>query len=163
MRQVDDRRYAGEDACESGPVERRRGTKNAGTPATHTRYATMAESTAKSVLVVEDEAFTRMVAVDAISDMGLTSYEAGDAAEALEVLDGHPEVSLIFTDVNMPGDMDGIDLVKEAHKLRPDLSILVTSGATTVADNELPDGGTFLPKPYGSQQLVDAVKSKLCE
>ncbi len=126
-------------------------------------YTAIASGTEKSVLVVEDEAFVRMVAVDAISDIGLKCYEAGDAAEALEVLDGHPEVSLIFTDVNMPGEMDGIDLAKEANKLRPDLAILVTSGATVVTDSELPDHGTFLPKPYGSQQLVDAVKSKLGE
>lgn len=121
----------------------------------------MADHEEKSVLVVEDEAFTRMVAVDAISDLGLVSYEAGDAAEALEVLDSHPDVSLIFTDVNMPGPMDGVDLVVEAAKRRPDVGILVTSGAKMIADSELPDKGTFLPKPYGSQQLVDAVKSKL--
>lgn len=79
-------------------------------------------SPGKSVLVVEDEPFVRMVAVDAFTDMGLISFEAGDAAEALEVLGGHPAISLIFSDVNMHGEMDGIALVREATKLHPDMA-----------------------------------------
>jgi CheY-like chemotaxis protein len=68
----------------------------------------MAQACPKSaVLVVEDEALIRMAAVDALADSGLPSFEAGDAEEALRLLDGHSEISLVFTDINMPGEMDG--------------------------------------------------------
>lgn len=116
-----------------------------------------------SVLIVEDEAFTRMAAADAIGDIGIESYEAGDAIEALDVLEHHPEIGLIFSDVNMPGPIDGVALVHKAYELNPGVAILVTSGAKMIPDADLPDHGTFLPKPYSPQQLADAVRDKLGE
>jgi CheY-like chemotaxis protein len=113
------------------------------------------------VLIVEDEAITRMVAADAISDDGICVWEAGDATEALEVLSDHPEIGLLFTDVNLPGEMDGLALTAKVHQLRPDVELVVTSGATMVADSELPDHGTFLPKPYSPAGMVRMVEAKL--
>lgn len=115
----------------------------------------------RTVLVVEDEAFTRIAAADAIEEDGGFVYEAGDADEALALLEEHPEVNLIFSDINMPGPMDGISLVHQAHKLNPEVSIIVTSGARTVEDDELPDHGCFLPKPYSPRKLVSAIREKL--
>ena len=115
------------------------------------------------ILVVEDEPFTRMGAVDAISDAGLESFEAGDACEALRVLEGHPQVTILFTDVNMPGPMDGLALAERVHDLRPDVELIVTSGARRVATDEMPDNGTFLPKPYASQQLITLINRKSSE
>lgn len=121
----------------------------------------MASSTPKSVLVVEDEPLIRMVAADALAERGIMAWEAGDAGEALHVLDEHPSIGLVFTDVNMPGEMDGIGLAHEITVRRPDVSLIVTSGAVTVSDEELPDAGTFLPKPYPTERLVNIVESKL--
>ena len=121
----------------------------------------MASSTPKSVLVVEDEPLIRMVAADALADRGIVAWEAGDAGEALHVLDEHPSIGLVFTDVNMPGEMDGLGLAHEISVRRPDVSLIVTSGAVTVSDEELPDAGTFLPKPYPTERLVNIVQSKL--
>jgi CheY-like chemotaxis protein len=104
-----------------------------------------------------------MDAVDAISDAGLETLEAGDACEALDVLKGHPQVSVLFTDINMPGPMDGLALAARVHDLRPDVELILTSGARKIPDDEMPDNGTFLPKPYGSQQLITLINRKAHE
>jgi CheY-like chemotaxis protein len=113
------------------------------------------------VLIVEDEAITRMVAADALVDEGICVQEAGDATEALEVLADHPEVGLLFTDINLPGDMDGLALTAKVHRMRPDVKLIVTSGAVVVAEGDLPDHGTFVPKPYNTAKLVSLVQAKL--
>jgi CheY-like chemotaxis protein len=116
---------------------------------------------APAVLVVEDETFTRLAAVDLLSEAGLTNYEAADADEALLTLADHPEISLMVTDVNMPGTMDGMSLARRVCRMRPDIGIIVTSGRRCIPEAELPGDGTFLPKPYRPQQLIDAVVRKL--
>ncbi len=103
----------------------------------------------------------RMVAADALADSGLVAWEAGDADEALDALDEHPSISLLFTDVNMPGDLNGIDLARRVHEVRPDIELIITSGATIIAHDDLPDHGTFLAKPYPSDCLVQIVATKL--
>jgi DNA-binding NtrC family response regulator len=121
----------------------------------------MTQSNQKEVLIVEDEAMIRMVAVDALADRGIVAWEAGDAEEALDALDEHPSISLLFTDVNMPGEMNGIDLARRVHEVRPDVELIVTSGATIIANDDLPDHGTFLGKPYPMDRLVQIVAMKL--
>ena len=125
------------------------------------RLATMARSNQKEVLIVEDEAMVRMVAADALAARGIVAWEAGDAEEALDALDEHPSISLLFTDVNMPGDMNGIDLARRVNEVRPDIELIITSGATIIADDDLPDHGTFLGKPYPMDRLVQIVSTKL--
>ena len=113
------------------------------------------------VLIVEDEFATRMAAADAISDMGLQVREAGDAEEALREMDEHPNIGVLFTDVQMPGELSGLDLAERVHHDRPDVELIVTSGGVKVADSELPDNGTFLSKPYRASRLVDIVNQKV--
>ena len=114
-----------------------------------------------AVLVVEDEAFVRLVAVDALLDCGVVPIEASDAREALELLEEHPEILLMFTDINMPGEMDGLGLAEAALKLRPAMGLIVTSGRNQLLDSELPDHGSFLAKPYHPFQLARLVRQKL--
>jgi CheY-like chemotaxis protein len=102
-----------------------------------------------------------MVAADALADSGIMAWEAADSAEALQMLGEHPAIGLVFTDVNMPGEMDGLGLAHEVHQRRPDVGLIVTSGAVNVPDEELPDHGTFLPKPYPTERLVSIVAAKL--
>ena len=113
---------------------------------------------ARSVLVVEDEALVRLLAVDMLEDMGLKTVEAGDADEALFQLAAHPDVDVLFTDVNMPGGMDGVELARRVHKVRPEAGIIVTSGKQYVDLAALPDRGVFLPKPYSRAQLAGLVE-----
>jgi two-component system, response regulator PdtaR len=115
----------------------------------------------KEVLVVEDEPLVRIVAADAIVDSGIMAWEAGDADEALQVLDEHPQIGLIVTDVNMPGRMDGLDLAEKVNSERPDVGLIVTSGEVNVTSADLPDSGTFLTKPYSTERLVELVQKKL--
>ena len=115
----------------------------------------------KEVLIVEDEPFTRMGAADALSGAGLQIREASDAREALQLLSDHPQIGLLFTDIDVPGDMDGLALAENVYAARPDMQFVVTSGAKTVTDRDLPDHGTFLSKPYAPDRLVQIVKRKL--
>lgn len=121
----------------------------------------MTQSFPQEVLVVEDDALIRIVAADALADHGIMAWEAADAGEALAALEEHPLIGLMFTDVNMPGKMDGLDLARRVSHARPDVGLIVTSGAVTIADEDLPDHGTFLAKPYPTQRLVDLVAEKL--
>jgi CheY-like chemotaxis protein len=111
-----------------------------------------------AILVVEDEAFTRMATADALEDRGFSPYEAGDAREALALLTEHPEIILLFTDVDMPGGMDGVQLAHRARQVRPDVGIIITSGRRRVP---VPAGGSFLPKPYRPQQLAEEIERKV--
>ena len=121
----------------------------------------MAGSLPKEVLIVEDEPLIRIVAADALVDRGIMAWEAADADEALESLERHPGIGLVFTDVNMPGEMDGLRLAHEVSAVYPHVELIVTSGAVGVQDADLPDKGTFLPKPYPPERLVDVVSRKL--
>lgn len=121
----------------------------------------MSEQPSPAVLVVEDEPFVRMVAVDSLCDCGLKTIEATNAGEALELLETHPEIELLFTDVNMPGEVDGVSLARRAVTVRPDVKIIVTSGRRRISEAEIPAAGSFLPKPYNPRQLVALVLSKL--
>ena len=121
----------------------------------------MTDSIPKEVLVVEDEPLTRMVAADALTDRGIIAWEAGDASEALDVLNVHPRIGVIFTDINMPGDLNGLGLAHEVSVTHPNVKQIVTSGTVKIADKDLPDHGTFLAKPYPTAKLVDMVEKKL--
>jgi DNA-binding NtrC family response regulator len=121
----------------------------------------MAGSLPKEVLVVEDEPLIRMVAADALTEGGIMAWEAGDADEALQMLDQRRRIGVLFTDVNIPGQMNGLELAHEVNAARPDVKIIVTSGATSIADEDLPADGTFLPKPYAKERLVTVVAKKL--
>ncbi len=114
-------------------------------------------NTQRYALVVDDEPIIRMVAVDMLCDRGFAAYEAGNGLEAIEVLDSHPEIVLLLTDINMPGAPDGLGLALEARARRPDLRIVVTSGRVKPAPHELPTGGRFVSKPYNMVDLITAI------
>jgi len=115
----------------------------------------------KEVLVVEDEALVRIVVADALADRGIMAWEAGDAEEALDVLDKHPRIGLVFTDVNMPGPMNGLELAHHVNATRPDVELVVTSGAVSIPARDLPQHGTFVRKPYPARQVAEIVSRKL--
>jgi len=118
------------------------------------------EDSPATVLVVEDELLIRMLAADSLEDSGYTVLEAADAAEALRILEEHEEVDVLFTDVNMPGPMDGIDLAGMMHDRRPDLGLIITSGRGTPDLARLPLSSIYLAKPYRPHQLAAAVEKQ---
>ena len=91
-----------------------------------------------AVLIVEDEPLIRMGAVTLIEDAGFEVYEAGSADAAIALLERHGEISLIFTDVNMPGSMDGLKLAHYVRGRWPPIKIIVTSGHVKVTEETLP-------------------------
>jgi CheY-like chemotaxis protein len=109
------------------------------------------------VLAVEDEPLLRMYAVDAFEDAGFAVIEAGDAAEALALLGKHPEVSVLFTDIQMPGPLDGMELARQVYERRPDVQIVITSGNIRPSPEEIPDHGSFVPKPYSGVAVADLI------
>jgi CheY-like chemotaxis protein len=112
-----------------------------------------------SVLVVEDEPIIRMYIVSEIEDVGFKVYEADNADEAIVLLERHNEIRSIFTDVNMPGSMDGLKLAHYVRGRWPPIKIIVTSGHASVAAEDIPSGSVFVRKPYRAQQVT----SKLIE
>ncbi|HEU0045277.1 response regulator [Sphingomonas sp.] len=111
------------------------------------------------VLVVDDEPLIRMNAADMLADAGWIAIEAANAAEALVQLAAHPEVTVLFTDINMPGEMDGLDLARRVHDLRPDVHLIITSGKMRPRRDELPGGGEFLGKPYREGQFLELLQA----
>lgn len=115
----------------------------------------------RDVLIVDDEPLIRMMAADALAERGIISWEASDANEALHVLEQHPSIGLLFTDVNMPGEMDGLGLAHEIRNRRADVTLVVTSGADSLSVEELPAGASFLRKPYLRERLVSIITQRL--
>jgi CheY-like chemotaxis protein len=99
----------------------------------------MSAENQRAALIVEDEPIIRLVAAESLADEGLVTYEAADAVEALITLARHPEIAVLFTDINMPGDIDGLALASRAYQIRPDIEIIVTSGRERLRSASLPD------------------------
>lgn len=111
------------------------------------------------VLVVDDEPLIRMNAVDILEDRGFVAIEADNAEHALEQLDTHPEIDVLFTDINMPGTLDGLDLARKVYALRPDIQLILTSGKMRPSEAEIPDHGKFFAKPYSGQQVAQLIEA----
>lgn len=112
-----------------------------------------------SVLVVEDEQSIRMVAVDMLEDAGFSVLEAPTADAAWTVLEREAQVDLLFTDIDIPGSMDGLALAGRVAERWPHIRLVVTSGRFALRDEDLPDDGCFLLKPYRQSQLLEAIRA----
>jgi len=120
----------------------------------------MAELTGEQavVLVVEDEPLLRLNAVDMISAAGFDVVDAGSADEAIAILEARNDIRVVFTDIQIPGSMDGLKLARAVRGRWPPIQIIATSGHVAVTLDDLPDGGRFLPKPYTSRQITTALR-----
>ena len=113
------------------------------------------------ILVVEDDADVRQFAISVLRTLGYTPLQAADAATALRVLETVPQISLLFTDIVMPGEIDGIQLAAEAQRRYPGLPVLLTSGYTEHApanNDQLAGGVEILTKPYRKSELRDKLR-----
>ena len=110
------------------------------------------------VLIVEDEFLVRMDAVDMIRSAGFDVVEAQNADEAISVLEDRRDITVVFTDVQMPGSMDGLKLAAAVRGRWPPIKIVATSGLADVSEKDLPAGGRFLPKPYNASQIVATLR-----
>ena len=110
------------------------------------------------VLVVEDEMVLRMRAVDLVKDAGFVPVEAVSADEAIEILESRGDISLLFTDIQMPGSMDGLKLAHAAHTRWPHIKIILVSGQIAVTDADKPNDSKFFPKPLDDQQMISELQ-----
>jgi CheY-like chemotaxis protein len=118
--------------------------------------------TARSVvLVVEDEALIRVSAVQIVEEAGYEALEAANADEAIKLLEARPDIRLVFTDVHMPGTMDGLKLAHYIRERWPPVRLRVASGVAIVAESDLPSGTSFFRKPYAEHHIADEMKRLL--
>jgi len=113
------------------------------------------------ILVVEDEAIVRMHGCDMLESAGFEVIEAGTADEAVTLLEAHNDVRLIFSDIDMPGSMDGLELAALVHDRWPRIGLLITSGHRRLSGNDLPDEGQFIAKPWQEDRVVGKIRSIL--
>ena len=117
-----------------------------------------------TILVVDDEVLIRMVLSDYLQDCGFKVLEAGTAAEAIAVLEADTSaIDLVFSDISMPGEWDGIALARWIRTNRPELLVLLTSGDEKKAAlaGDICAAGEFLPKPYNHQAAVARVRTMI--
>jgi CheY-like chemotaxis protein len=106
------------------------------------------------VLVVEDEMLLRMRAVDMVEDAGFTSIEAVDADQAVAILESRSDIALLFTDIQMPGSMDGLRLAHAVHERWPPIKIILVSGQLKLANIDIPANSRFFGKPLEAKNMI---------
>jgi CheY-like chemotaxis protein len=111
------------------------------------------------VLVVEDDFLLRTLAVEVVEEAGFVAIEARDADEAVALLESRADISLLFTDIDMPGSMDGLKLAHAVRGRWPPIKILVVSGKVRLEPSQLPSNGRFVTKPYRVEAMVHELRS----
>lgn len=106
------------------------------------------------VLVVEDEFLCRLHAINLIEGAGYTAVEAANADEAIVILEARKDIRIVFTDIDMPGSMDGLKLAHAIRKRWPPIELILTSGHFHLSDDDMPKRGRFFPKPYRDQEII---------
>jgi two-component sensor histidine kinase len=115
----------------------------------------------RAVLVVEDEMLLRMRAVDMVEDAGFTPVEAINADDALAILESRSDIELLFTDIQMPGSMDGLKLAYAVHERWPLIKIILVSGQLKLTDNDKPPDSRFFGKPLGVKQMIEEMQDMM--
>ncbi len=114
-----------------------------------------------AVLVVEDEMLIRLNVVDELEGAGYEVFEAANADDAIAILAITPSVRLLFTDIDMPGTIDGLKLAAAVQHRWPPVKIIITSGHRIVEITDMPDGSVFFSKPYAHSALLQSMQSLL--
>jgi CheY-like chemotaxis protein len=113
------------------------------------------------VLVVEDEMLLRMRAVDIVEDAGYISVEAVDADEAVAILESRSDIALLFTDIQMPGSMDGLGLARSVHDRWPPIKIILVSGQVKPTSLDIPPDSRFFGKPLEDEAMIAQLQSMI--
>ena len=110
------------------------------------------------ILIVEDEFLLRLDSAETIEHAGFEVVQAANADEAIAILEARPEIRVVFTDIQMPGSMDGLKLARFVRNRWPPIKIIATSGHVVVGEDDLPPGSVFLSKPYRGPVLVSTLR-----
>ena len=111
------------------------------------------------VLIVEDDPLLRELAVEVVEEAGFVALVAGDADEAVALLEARSDIAVLFTDINMPGSMDGLELAHTVRDRWPPIKILAASGQIRLRQSDLPSNSAFLEKPYRGEAMIARLRS----
>jgi two-component sensor histidine kinase len=123
--------------------------------------ASIQSAVPRTVLVVEDEMMLRMRAVDIVEDAGFNSVEAVNADDALAILESRSDIELLFTDIQMPGSMDGLKLAHAVHERWPSIKIILVSGQLKLTDDDKPADSRFFGKPLEVKQMIRVMQDMI--
>jgi CheY-like chemotaxis protein len=105
------------------------------------------------VLVVEDEPLILLHAIQLVEEAGLSAIPASNADQAIAILEARSDIRIVFTDIDMPGSMDGLKLAEAIRRRWPPIELVLTSGHVNIKQADVPDRARFFPKPYNDAQL----------
>ena len=114
-----------------------------------------------TVLVVEDDEVLRMCAAEVVADAGFTPVEAANADEAVAILESRSDIALVFTDIQMPGSMDGLELARTVHDRWPAIKIILVSGRAELSERERPVNSRFFQKPFAMKQMIEGLQDMI--
>lgn len=109
------------------------------------------------VLVVEDEPLQRMMAVDLVEEAGFEAVEAAGSADAIRLLESRPDIRIVFTDIDMPGGADGMELAAAIRGRWPPIEFIIISGRRIPFPEEAPERSVFFTKPYRRDEVAAAL------
>jgi len=115
------------------------------------------------ILVVDDDEQLLELVEDTLETLGYAVFTATNGADAMELLAEHSSISLLFSDVIMPGGMNGVELANQANEQRPDLKVLLTSGDTQKVNIDMAPDVNLLVKPYSLETFAQRIRSILDE
>jgi CheY-like chemotaxis protein len=110
------------------------------------------------ILIVEDEFLLRLDSAEMIEHAGFEVIQAANADEAIAILNARLDIHVVFTDIQMPGSMDGLKLARFVRNRWPPIKIVATSGRVVVGNDDLPVGSVFLPKPYRGAEVLATLR-----
>ncbi|MFY9290756.1 MAG: response regulator [Methylorubrum rhodinum] len=110
------------------------------------------------VLVVEDEPLQRLMAVDLVEDAGFDVVDVAGAAEAVRVLESRPDIRVVFTDIDMPGGLSGMQFAATVRDRWPPIELIIVSGKRLLRSDELPARGVFFTKPYKKHEITAVMR-----
>jgi DNA-binding NtrC family response regulator len=110
------------------------------------------------VLIVEDDFLLRLDAMQMLEEAGFKVVEAADSDQAILILEARPDINVMFTDIDMPGSLDGMKLAHAVRGRWPPIKIIATSGHFKISSGDLPAGGRFIPKPYNFKYVADVIR-----
>ncbi len=113
-----------------------------------------------TILIVEDDELVRELGAELLSEAGFRVLEAGNGEEALSLLESDPNIRILFTDINMPGPLDGIALASVAAVQWPHLAVIIGSGNALPLSAGLPRGITFIRKPCNPDSLIRLIRER---
>ena len=114
-----------------------------------------------TVLIVEDDELVRELGVEFLSEAGFQVLEASNGQEALSLLERNPKVGVLFTDINMPGPLDGMTLASIAAVKWPHLAIIIGSGKALPRSGGLLSGITFIRKPCDPERVIQLIRERM--